>query len=203
MNDTTATSVPGASLIPDGTSVITTLHFAILAVLAALVILGIVWGVRLKRRRRAADRAIAAHNEEVEATVPAHEPAMPDATPAPRTAPPASEPPASEPPAGSASEPLATATCAVDPPRPPIGTAVATAPVTMLKGLGPKVAARLGELGVTSVGQLAALDDDAAAALDAQLGAFAGRMARDRWIEQARFLAAGDRAGFEAVFGKL
>lgn len=193
MNDTTATSAPGASLIPDGTSVITALHFAILAVLAALVILGIVWGVRLKRRRRAADRAIAAHNEEVEATVPAHEPAMPDATPAPRTAPPA----------GSASEPIATATCAVDPPRPPIGTASATAPVTTLKGLGPKVAARLGELGITDVGQLAALDDDAAAALDAQLGAFAGRMARDRWIEQARFLAAGDRAGFEAVFGKL
>ena len=76
-------------------------------------------------------------------------------------------------------------------------------PVTTLKGLGPKVAARLAELGVTDAGQLASLDDDAAAALDAQLGNFAGRMARDRWIEQARLLTAGDRAGYEAIFGKL
>ncbi|PAV66703.1 hypothetical protein WR25_19059 [Diploscapter pachys] len=28
-------------------------------------------------------------------------------------------------------------------------------------------------------------------------------MERDRWIEQARFLAAGDTAGFERVFGRL
>ena len=75
--------------------------------------------------------------------------------------------------------------------------------MTLLKGLGPKVAARLAELGITSVGQIAALSDDEAERLDAQLGAFSGRLARDRWIEQARFLAAGDRAGFEAVFGRL
>ncbi len=42
-----------------------------------------------------------------------------------------------------------------------------------------------------------------AAQLDAQLGAFQGRMERDRWREQARFLAQGDRAGYEAQFGKL
>lgn len=76
-------------------------------------------------------------------------------------------------------------------------------PVTTLKGLGPKVAAQLGELGVATVGDLAALSDAAAADLDAQLGSFQGRMARDRWIEQARLLAAGDVAGFEAAFGKL
>jgi len=28
-------------------------------------------------------------------------------------------------------------------------------------------------------------------------------MGRDRWIEQSRLLAAGDKPGFEAVFGKL
>ncbi|PAX07426.1 hypothetical protein CKY28_14200 [Sphingomonas lenta] len=79
----------------------------------------------------------------------------------------------------------------------------ADGPVTQLKGLGPKVAARLAELGITTVGQIAALDADQAQALDGRLGPFAGRLHRDRWIEQARFLAAGDRAGFEAVFGKL
>ncbi len=77
------------------------------------------------------------------------------------------------------------------------------APVSLLKGLGPKLVARLGELGIATVGQMAALDEDAATRLDAQLGPFSGRMTRDRWIEQARFLAAGDIAGFEAVFGKL
>jgi len=76
-------------------------------------------------------------------------------------------------------------------------------PVTQLKGLGPKVAARLAELGVTTVSQVAALDADQAADLDARLGPFTGRLHRDRWVEQARFLAAGDRVGFEAVFGKL
>ena len=77
------------------------------------------------------------------------------------------------------------------------------APVSLLKGLGPKLVARLGELGIATVGQMAALDEDAATRLDAQLGPFSGRMTRDRWIEQARFLEAGDIAGFEAVFGKL
>ena len=35
------------------------------------------------------------------------------------------------------------------------------------------------------------------------MGPFTGRMARDRWIEQARLLSAGDQAGFEAKFGRL
>ena len=72
-----------------------------------------------------------------------------------------------------------------------------------IKGLGPKVAARLSELGVVRFDQLAALDADAQAALDAQLGTFAGRMARDRWVEQAGLLARDDIIAFEAQFGKL
>ena len=72
-----------------------------------------------------------------------------------------------------------------------------------IKGLGPKVAARLSELGVVRFDQLAALDADAQAALDAQLGTFAGRMARDRWVEQAGLLARDDITAFEAQFGKL
>ncbi|WP_380785163.1 hypothetical protein [Sphingomonas sp. R86521] len=85
----------------------------------------------------------------------------------------------------------------------PAAADYASEPVTQLKGLGPKVAGRLAELGVTTIGQMAALSTDQAESIDAQLGAFTGRMGRDRWIEQARLLAAGDKAGFEAVFGKL
>ncbi|OMJ33585.1 hypothetical protein BSZ14_01730 [Sphingomonas sp. Sph1(2015)] len=76
-------------------------------------------------------------------------------------------------------------------------------PITLLKGLGPKLTQKLAEHGITTVGDMAALSESQAQALDAQLGAFSGRMARDRWLEQARLLAAGDRAGFEAVFGRL
>jgi len=76
-------------------------------------------------------------------------------------------------------------------------------PLTILKGLGPKAAARLAELGIASVDQLAALSAGQVADIDAQMGNFAGRISRDRWIEQARLLATGDIAGFEAAFGKL
>lgn len=76
-------------------------------------------------------------------------------------------------------------------------------PITLLKGLGPKLTQTLAQHGITTVGDMAALSEAQAQALDAQLGAFSGRMARDRWLEQARLLAAGDRKGFEAVFGRL
>lgn len=72
-----------------------------------------------------------------------------------------------------------------------------------LKGVGAKFAARLNELGIARFDQLARLGDAEAAALDEQMGAFKGRLARDRVIEQAGFLARGDTAGFEAAFGKL
>jgi predicted flap endonuclease-1-like 5' DNA nuclease len=69
--------------------------------------------------------------------------------------------------------------------------------------VGAKFAAKLNENGIARFDQLAALDDQAAAALDERMGAFRGRLARDRVIEQARFLAQGDTAGFEGTFGKL
>lgn len=75
--------------------------------------------------------------------------------------------------------------------------------LTRLKGVGPKLAAMLNEEGITQYAQLAALGDDELAAIDARLGAFKGRLARDRVAEQARLLANGDREGFEATFGKM
>ena len=137
--------------------------------------------------------------------------AKPATTPAVAEPAPPRDEPADE--ASLADEPIpataplnaAPASAAADIAAPPAGTdpAPGGGSITQLKGLGPKIATRLGELGITQVDQLAWLDDQEAADLDAQLGAFQGRMERDRWREQARFLAQGDRAGYEAQFGKL
>ncbi len=75
--------------------------------------------------------------------------------------------------------------------------------LTRIKGIGPKLSARLGELGVTGFAQIAAWSAADIAAIDAQLGTFAGRAERDQWTAQAAFLASGDIAGYEAKFGKL
>jgi predicted flap endonuclease-1-like 5' DNA nuclease len=75
--------------------------------------------------------------------------------------------------------------------------------LTRMKGLGPKAAALLAGMGVTRYDQIAAWNAADIARVDAQMGAFQGRIARDRWVEQAGFFAAGDIAGFEATFGKI
>ncbi|HEY0011454.1 MAG TPA: hypothetical protein VGB79_01225 [Allosphingosinicella sp.] len=72
-----------------------------------------------------------------------------------------------------------------------------------LKGCGPKLAARLNELGITRYSQLAGLGETEIAMLDDKLGPFRGRIARDRLAEQADYLARGDKDGFEERFGKL
>ena len=72
-----------------------------------------------------------------------------------------------------------------------------------IKGLGPKLQTLLPALGLTSFAQIAALSETDLAALDPRLGPFAGRPTRDGWVEQAKYLAAGDVAGFEARFGKV
>jgi len=75
--------------------------------------------------------------------------------------------------------------------------------LTALKGLGPKAAAQLHALGITRYAQIADWTEADIAAVDTRMGAFKGRITRDKWVEQARYLAVGDRAGFEAQFGKL
>ena len=72
-----------------------------------------------------------------------------------------------------------------------------------IKGVGPKLVALLGSLGVTSFAQIASWSEADIAELDGKLGTFAGRPARDSWVEQAGFLASGDVTGFEAKFGKV
>lgn len=268
MNETSATSASGLSLLPDGIATLTAIHFTIIAVVAILVILGLIWGIKAKRSRVQASRDVIANAEEAgvppvpieaepeartasqsqvqtQTVAPAAPPQaqppiqpQPERAPAVRTAPaPISDTPDSDvapTPDRLADEPIAAAapleaspatemapSAPVEPapiapasapaPAPaPVETTTPTPtpsyaddPVTQLKGLGPKVAAQLSALGVATIGQMAALSDSEAQRIDAQLGNFTGRMGRDRWIEQARLLAAGDKAGFEAVFGKL
>ena len=260
MNETSASSASGMSLLPDGIATLTAIHFTIIAVVAFLVIVGLLWGIRAKRSRVKASRDVIANAQEAGVTPV---PAKPEAAPAPAPAPapvedlipaaarsqvqtrasaaPSLTPIADTQTAGAptldtlpelesppehqaehSSEQPSPATARVDaspvittappteaPAPEPLVSAPATPasyaddPVTQLKGLGPKVATRLAELGVTTIGEMAALSDGEAQSVDAQLGAFTGRMGRDRWIEQARLLAAGDKVGFETKFGKL
>ena len=73
----------------------------------------------------------------------------------------------------------------------------------MMKGVGPKFVTRLHENGITRFAQLARLSDNEVSMLDERMGPFRGRLRRDRVVEQAAYLARGDRDGFEALFGKL
>ena len=72
-----------------------------------------------------------------------------------------------------------------------------------MKGVGPKFADALNRLGFHRFDQLAALSPTEVARLDDQLGAFRGRIARDRVVEQADYLARNDTDGYEQKFGKL
>ena len=73
----------------------------------------------------------------------------------------------------------------------------------ILKGVGPKLASILNARGLTRFDQIARLSDGEIERLDADLGAFRGRLSRDRIVEQADYLARGDTDGFEHKFGKL
>jgi len=75
--------------------------------------------------------------------------------------------------------------------------------LSRIKGIGPRFAETLNGLGFTRYDQIAALTPTEVERLDAQLGAFRGRIARDRIVEQADYLARGDTDGFEERFGKL
>ncbi|MGN7160683.1 hypothetical protein [Sphingomonas sp. SAFR-052] len=202
---------------------LTTVHFVIIAILAVLAIIGILYGMKLSRERRAATRELeeAGHLQRT-GDVPA---ADPDAPGEPVSAPARNERPAPvapEPAVPVMLEPVTTPleqpieapvppVVAPEPARAPFvesaAPVVPAAPsgtdLTRLKGLGPKVAAMLVEQGIPDIATLARLQPGEADDVAARLGVFAPRMAKDRWVEQARYLAAGDIAGFEAVFGKL
>jgi predicted flap endonuclease-1-like 5' DNA nuclease len=199
----------------------TTAPLILIALLAVVVIAGILWGIKLRRQRSESDRIVSSNRIAAEQGTPgstitppvapsppplADEPIVAaaafDATPSSIAAEMAEAEPAPE----TVAEPAPVAAPAPAPAPAPVPAPItepAAPELTQLKGLGPKLVAALAELGITSVDQIAALTPDQAQDLDARLGNFRGRLARDRWIEQARLLAAGDRAAYEAEFGKL
>lgn len=172
---------------------ITTAHLIMIALLAIVVVIVVVLAARVRaraaRERRNAGDASERLNEIGDVVPPTAPPPPPMAdTPVVATAPLDAAP--------------ATLAGDMEPVR-DAPEADAADDLTQLKGVGPKLAAQLATLGITRFAQIAALSPAEATALDARLGAFAGRLTRDRWIEQAGYLARGDRAGFEGVFGKL
>ncbi|MGZ2411956.1 putative flap endonuclease-1-like 5' DNA nuclease [Sphingomonas sp. F9_3S_D5_B_2] len=74
---------------------------------------------------------------------------------------------------------------------------------TRMKGVGPKLADSLHALGFRRFDQLAALTSTEIERLDERLGAFRGRLTRDRVVEQAAYLSRDDIDGYEQTFGKL
>lgn len=212
-----------APLLPGGPEWLT-LPFIIIGIGVIIGVAILWWGAVCARRAANTRRELEAqneiHQEPAEAASsfaepPAARPLPPIAptpTPEPAPVPPPSEPVVEETPAPAplADEPIAAAAPLDAGPAALAADLAEPGPVepvaddlTRMKGVGPKLAQRLNGLGVTRFEQIASLTPDEAAALDAQLGDFQGRMARDRWIEQARYLARDDLAGFEGVFGKL
>ena len=61
--------------------------------------------------------------------------------------------------------------------------------LTEIKGIGPKMAARLAEAGVTSYAQIAAWGDADIARMEESLGGMPGAIVRQDWVGQAKALA--------------
>ncbi|MEZ5789926.1 MAG: 50S ribosomal protein L21 [Nitratireductor sp.] len=62
--------------------------------------------------------------------------------------------------------------------------------ITLIGGVGPALKKKLEGAGITSLTQIAAMDAEAMAALDAELK-LGGRTEREEWVEQAKELLAG------------
>lgn len=164
-----------------------------------------------------------------DAVVPTPEPVVPEPAPAPtpvaKPVPAPAPAPAPAPKTAAAPVAAAAATAAVKPaatPRPRKRPVVAetTAPppsgkpkiapakgdpdnLRLIKGVGPKLNTLLNNLGVTRFDQIAEWKETEIEEVDQYLESFSGRITRDSWIDQAKYLAKDDIAGFEKKYGKL
>lgn len=94
------------------------------------------------------------------------------------------------------------------PPPPPGKPKIAPAKgdpdnLRLIKGVGPKLNTLLNNLGVTRFDQIAEWKEAEIQEVDQYLESFSGRITRDSWIDQAKYLAKDDIAGFEKKYGKL
>lgn len=107
---------------------------------------------------------------------------------APELVTPAEAPTESEPEAKSA--PDADTQSAPDAPlaEPETETPPISEDLTRIKGLGPKAAAKLSELGVTSLAQIANWTDEDVSRMDDAING-RGRIERDEWVKQAKALS--------------
>lgn len=164
-------------------------NIVLLIVIAALVVVLLLWLLAASRRTRVERDTAAADG------------------PARRNQALIDAPPAAAAPPATFAAPIAVPVIAdAVAPAVPMGAAApagAGDDLTRLKGVGPKLAEQLQAIGVTSFAQIAAWDEGDIDRIDAQLGRFQGRIRRDDWREQARLLASGDTAAYEARFGKL
>src|SRR3569623_1413164 len=208
-----------------GSDIFGGITFIVIVALAVAAIAVMIYGRYLKQRRLAGEKDLIERREAAHVDAVVIEPEAPvesepapaavvEESPAPEVAATPKPAPklAAAPKAAAAPRAKAPAKAKAEPAPPPAakGEPVAApspsttdGDITQLKGLGPKLATTLAELGYTRLDQIASLTAAQASELDAKLGAFQGRMARDRWIEQATLLVAGDRDAYEAAFGKL
>ena len=73
--------------------------------------------------------------------------------------------------------------------------------LTVVRGVGPRLAVLLNSLGIFHLRQIARWSDADIAEIDTRLGAFKGRIARDNWVEQAKLLNDGELAVYQQRFG--
>lgn len=66
--------------------------------------------------------------------------------------------------------------------------------LTVIKGIGTRLAALLNDIGIFHIDQIAAWTAGDIIEVDAKLGAFKGRIVRDHWVEQAAAIRDGDVA---------
>ncbi|WP_300112507.1 hypothetical protein [Sphingobium sp.] len=192
------------------------MDYGLWLLIALLVLIGLVFLLSGKRKpdmEIPADTTAPVETAPLAAAPPVADPVTVPPTPAPvatSPAPAADVEPVETVEPGSAVEPIAEHVPPADAQPIPASPAIAApaddaAPddLLRLKGVGPKLKALLIELGVSRYAQIAAWTDSDIAAIDARLGNFKGRPVRDQWVDQAKYLAAGDTAGFEAKYGKL
>jgi predicted flap endonuclease-1-like 5' DNA nuclease len=127
--------------------------------------------------------------------VPAHAPVAPAAEPA---AQPAARP-AAQPAAAAAAVPAGAATKPSTLSAPRGGGAD---DLKKIKGVGPKLEAMLHGMGFYHFDQIAAWTAREVAWVDDNLEGFKGRVSRDKWVEQAKLLAAGGETEFSKRVGK-